>query len=967
MPWPHPPDYNEAIQNPQLCFADPELRVGEPALNPLGLPWPRSGNSADVYKIICPNDQIWAVKCFTREVRGLRERYQAVSDFLARRRMPFMVEVHYLEQGIRVRGQWFPVVKMRWVDGLQLNDLAREFADKPAILDRLGCMWVRLAQEMRKYKIVHGDLQHGNVLLVPEDREGHLRLRLVDYDGLTVPALEKIPSGEVGHPNYQHPQRLREGGGGAEADRFANLVIYTAVRALRSGGQALWERFDNSENLLFRETDFQAPANSALFRALMEMDDPEVRSLAGQLLIASQGKLMYVPLLQELVSGAGRVLPLTERQQQKVDRILAGDSKATITGDLPVLPLVDDDPLADLANGTQLDSPRSWLDAFAQWTKRLQERTHWSNRALLTAGAGIGTILALLVISLVLWLIGLSAGQATEDGKESRAPVVVQEPPPATTPEPLRPRLQVPPAVTVKIGKKQEVRISIERQGRSGDLALRLYGLPDGIRYDYAVPVDDPASVRLQLDATQASSPGTWKVDVQASVGDAVAEPQPLALTVAKTYAPRLVAFPDVALGPGEERTVKVAVAEVDPQDPVEPVLDGMPATVKWKVSQIRTESDQYTLWLTFTAAADAEPSITSVEGAAKVGEQTTDRRTFTVTVLRTPSKQPADKPEVQKVAFHTADGVTLVGSWYPGAKGQDSPCAMLLHEARESRRVPGWDGLARALQDKGFAVLAFDFRGHGDSSAVARTFWDEPTNRTLVRGRVGDTVSFKGFDDRYWPVLVNDIAAARMFLDQKNDLKECNASRVVLIGAQEGAALGVLWLAAEWSRYEVIPGALTRLPEGKTVTGVVCLSLGPTLLGRASKVPDCLQIVAGDRKLPVAMLFSGDDAGSADFARQTLRDLRLRMGNPGLTGLRSIPGTRGMGHHLLQGGETADKIILHQVVTFDEQSTARWAARESDKKAYIWQVPRSTPLKAKSESDKTIGMIPLIPLGLTQ
>jgi len=961
MPWPHPPDYNEAIQNPQLCFADPELRLGEPALNPLGLPWPRSGNSADVYKIICPNEQIWAVKCFTREVRGLRERYQAVSDFLARRRMPFMVEVHYLEQGIRVRGQWFPVVKMRWVDGLQLNDLAREFADKPAIMDRLGCMWVRLAQEMRKYKIVHGDLQHGNVLLVPEDREGHLRLRLVDYDGLTVPALEKIPSGEVGHPNYQHPQRLREGGGGAEADRFAHLVIYTAVRALRSGGPALWERFDNSENLLFRETDFQDPPNSALFRALMEMDDPEVRALAGQLLIASQGKLMYVPLLQELVTGAGRVLPLTARQQQKVDRILAGDSKATMTADLPFLPLVDDDPLADLPPVSG-----SILATFSRWKDRLQERTHWSNRALLTAGAGIGTVLALLLIGLLFWLIGLSAGQATEDGKESRAPIVVQRPL-ATAPEPPRPRLQVPPAVTVKIGKKEQVRIGIERHGRAGDLALRLYGLPDGVRYDYAVPVDDPASVLLQLDVAATSSPGSWKIDVQASVGGAAAEPQPLALTVAKTYVPRLVAFPDVALGPGEERTVKVAVAEVDPQDPVKPVLDGLPPTVTWKVTQIRSESDQYVLWLMFTAAPNAEPSITSAEAAAKVGEQTTERRTFTVTVLRTPVKQPVDKPEVQKVAFHTADGVTLVGSWYPGAKGQDSPCALLLHGARDSRRAPGWDVLARTLQDKGFAVLAFDFRGHGDSVAVAREFWDEPTNRALVRSRAADTISFKVFDDRYLPVLVNDIAAARMFLDQKNDLKECNAGRIVLVGAQEGAALGILWLAAEWSRYEIIPGALTRMPEGRNATGVVCLSLGPTLAGRASKVPDCLQVVAGDRKLPVALLFGGDDASSADFARLTLRDLRLRMGNPGLTGLRAIPGARGMGHQLLQAGETVDKIILHQAVTFDEQSTSRWTARESDKKAYIWQVPRSTPIKAKAESDKTIGMIPLIPLGLTQ
>ena len=62
-----------------------------------------------------------------------------------------------------------------------------------------------------------------------------------------------------------------------------------------------------------------------------------------------------------------------------------------------------------------------------------------------------------------------------------------------------------------------------------------------------------------------------------------------------------------------------------------------------------------------------------------------------------------------------------------------------------------------------------------------------------------------------------------------------------------------MLWLCAEWSRFEVAPGvALMRLPEGRTVTGAVWLSLGPTLAG-GSKVDSRLQAVAGDRKVPIA------------------------------------------------------------------------------------------------------------------
>ena len=41
-------------------------------------------------------------------------------------------------------------------------------------------------------------------------------------------------SGEVGHPSYQHPQRLREGTYSPEVDRFPVLLVATALRALKT-------------------------------------------------------------------------------------------------------------------------------------------------------------------------------------------------------------------------------------------------------------------------------------------------------------------------------------------------------------------------------------------------------------------------------------------------------------------------------------------------------------------------------------------------------------------------------------------------------------------------------------------------------------------------------------------------------------------------------------------------------------
>jgi hypothetical protein len=329
MRLPHPTDYNEAIQHPRLCIRDDELRGGEVAVSPLGLPRPYSGNFADVYRVnAADGKRSWAVKCFTRSVEGLRQRYQAISAHLHRANLSFLIDFQYLTEGICVRGEWFPVLKMHWVEGLTLNEFVRRHLDRPLLLERLASMWVRLARQLRGAGIAHADLQHGNVLLVASPRADRLRLRLIDYDGMFVPALADSPSGEVGHPNYQHPQRLREGTYHADIDRFAHLVIYTALRALACGARALWERYDNSENLLFREQDFRDPADSPLLRKLWESGDAQVRRLAGLLVIAASGPLASVPALDELLADA-EVPPLSPAQERVVEAALTRPRRGT--------------------------------------------------------------------------------------------------------------------------------------------------------------------------------------------------------------------------------------------------------------------------------------------------------------------------------------------------------------------------------------------------------------------------------------------------------------------------------------------------------------------------------------------------------------------------------------------------------------------------------------------------------------
>ena len=126
-------------------------------------------------------------------------------------------------------------------------------------------------------------------------------MKLIDYDGMWVPALTGKPSGEVGHPSYQHPQRVKEGAYSIDVDRFPLLLIATALYGLKAGGRTLWEKYDNGDNLLFKEADLCDPGRSLLFQELLRLGDPATATLTGAVLKALEGGLASAPLLEDLL------------------------------------------------------------------------------------------------------------------------------------------------------------------------------------------------------------------------------------------------------------------------------------------------------------------------------------------------------------------------------------------------------------------------------------------------------------------------------------------------------------------------------------------------------------------------------------------------------------------------------------------------------------------------------------------
>ena len=268
--WPSMVDYQEAVQSPDSAFASTELRYGTPVANKLGLPRPICGTFASVYELASGRRR-WAVKCFLRNIPDLHQRYAKISDHLKECRwLRYFVTFEYQDEGIVVRGKSFPLLKMEWVEGLPLNTFIEQNLSSPRVLGKLKKTWVKLLADLRSAQIAHGDLQHGNVLVRPDGD-----LRLIDYDGMWVPALAGEESNETGHPDYQNPARTQKEFH-AGVDEFSDAVIQIAICALVRD-RRLWDKYNNGDNLLFRRQDFLDPQRSPLIADLRALGEPEIR------------------------------------------------------------------------------------------------------------------------------------------------------------------------------------------------------------------------------------------------------------------------------------------------------------------------------------------------------------------------------------------------------------------------------------------------------------------------------------------------------------------------------------------------------------------------------------------------------------------------------------------------------------------------------------------------------------------
>jgi pimeloyl-ACP methyl ester carboxylesterase len=277
------------------------------------------------------------------------------------------------------------------------------------------------------------------------------------------------------------------------------------------------------------------------------------------------------------------------------------------------------------------------------------------------------------------------------------------------------------------------------------------------------------------------------------------------------------------------------------------------------------------------------------------------------------PRAAAQEKPSTETVT--TADGVQLTGEFSKAPKGTgNDPVVVLLYPPGIDRTMEkgNWKGLAAELNEAGYHVFRFDWRGHGNSKVVkGNTFWTNnftgAHNTKYIKGsqKKPGTINVKDFSPQYFPLYVNDLAAVRAHLDQKNDNNDLNTSSIYLVGGDEAAALGFMWLTAEWSKpavyapqptvpgYEVLPDPRfpsvrgnPALAAGANYAGCIWLSPNRPNVYPEATVREWVKTYAADirENNPMLFLYGDKDATGkrqAEFLFNEVLVANPRPGNP--------------------------------------------------------------------------------------
>jgi pimeloyl-ACP methyl ester carboxylesterase len=221
----------------------------------------------------------------------------------------------------------------------------------------------------------------------------------------------------------------------------------------------------------------------------------------------------------------------------------------------------------------------------------------------------------------------------------------------------------------------------------------------------------------------------------------------------------------------------------------------------------------------------------------------------------KAPPALPADAiPKPQAISLPTHDGQVVKATYYPGVREKDSAPVILLHGFGGNRLdfLP----LAQELQQRGYACVVPDLRGHGESATL--------------RDATGRTVKIAPEDLRLADLAAmvsQDVEAVKKFLVGENNSGKLNLEKLCLVGADLGATVALNFAARDWSFPQ-----LPNLKQGQDVKAVVLIS--PQWDYKGFGIGEALGHPAVQTRVNVEILVGNKQARALADARRLYRRL---------------------------------------------------------------------------------------------
>jgi alpha-beta hydrolase superfamily lysophospholipase len=222
----------------------------------------------------------------------------------------------------------------------------------------------------------------------------------------------------------------------------------------------------------------------------------------------------------------------------------------------------------------------------------------------------------------------------------------------------------------------------------------------------------------------------------------------------------------------------------------------------------------------------------------------------------------------MEKISLTTKDNKSISGNFFPAENARG--WVIYLHMMPSTKE--SWNKLAERLASDGYAGLAIDLRGHGESE--------------------GGPEGYKYFSDAEHQASINDVEAACDFLVKSG----AQIGRIHLIGASIGANLAIEFLA----KHEEIPSAVL-LSAGTNYRGISAL--------RAAE-----KLKSGQK---VLFLTSRDDLG-ADGSNPKQNEMVINFLPGGVKSEKVVYNAAGHGTNIFQTKEDPDPEEL--IVSFIER-----------------------------------------------